>query len=90
MLTSSQIRGGRAFLNISQIELAQKADISFRSVQKFEYSDEMLARANLATIRKIKEFFEASGLKFISANKEKGLGVGLRFVDIADEDDGDE
>lgn len=80
MLTSSQIRGARAFLNISQNELSEKSGVSFRTIQNLEHSDELVLKANFETLRKVKGFFEEEGIKFIPPREKDGFGEGIRFV----------
>lgn len=79
MLTSAQIRAARGYLNISQIEMAKETGISMNTFYRLEGDEELVARANLATIKKIKEFFEERGIKFLAASEEDGSGTGLRY-----------
>ncbi|NBV06272.1 MAG: XRE family transcriptional regulator [Proteobacteria bacterium] len=87
MLTSSQIRAARGCLNISQLEIAKEIGISMNTFYRIEGDEELLARANLATIKKIKNFFEGRGIKFIAASEEDGSGAGLRYFPNKKKDD---
>ena len=85
MLTSAQIRGARGFLNISQMELAKRADISFGTVQKLEQREEFVKKANFSTLTKIKDLFKKSGIQFIEPKTREGFGEGIRFMTNKDE-----
>lgn len=79
MLTSSQIRAARGCLNISQLEMAKETGISLNTIFRIEGDEQLLERANLSTIKKIKTFFEERGIKFLSSPEGDGLGMGLRY-----------
>lgn len=79
MLTSSQIRAARGCLNISQIEMARETGISMNTFHRLESDEKLVAKANMATLKKIKDFFEGRGIKFLAASEEDGSGVGVRY-----------
>ena len=79
MLTSSQIRAARGCLNISQIEIAREIGISTNTLFRLESDEALIERANIATIKKIKLFFESRGIKFLSSPKGDGVGLGIRY-----------
>jgi transcriptional regulator with XRE-family HTH domain len=77
MITSEQIRAARALLRWSAQDLADKSEIGFRTVQRFESESGIPASRtrNLIAIRKI---FEEAGVVFIDQNEESGPGVKLK------------
>ncbi len=81
MITSAQIRGARAFLGISQVELSYKTEVSMPTITRLEASDDAVERASGKTIKKIKSYFEEKGIKFIPERKKDGLREGIRFID---------
>lgn len=75
MLTSSQCRAARAMLEWSRVALAEKAQVSERTIIDFERG----ARAPQASTKlAIKIALEKAGIEFIDAN---GGGPGLRLRD---------
>lgn len=73
MLTSSQCRAARAMLEWSRVALAEKAQVSERTIIDFERG----ARAPQASTKlAIKAAFEKAGVDFIDEN---GGGPGVRL-----------
>lgn len=73
MLTSSQCRAARAMLDWSRAALAEKAQVSERTIIDFERG----ARAPQASTKlAIKTAFEEAGIEFIDEN---GGGPGIRL-----------
>lgn len=64
MITSEQIRAGRALLGISALELAKIAGIGSATLKRIEISTG-LPSSNLRTIIKIKSALELQGIEFI-------------------------
>jgi transcriptional regulator with XRE-family HTH domain len=64
IIFSAQLRAARGFLKISQAELALASGLSLPTVKHLESDDEAINRANLMTVRKIKEVLEGRGIKF--------------------------
>lgn len=80
MLTSAQIRGARGFLSISQVELAKETGISLNTVYRLESDEDSVSKASMATLKKIKSFFENKGIVFLLPPKDgDGFGEGIRF-----------
>jgi DNA-binding Xre family transcriptional regulator len=75
MITSAQIRAARALLKWSAAQLAEKAGLSWKTVQRLESADE-LPSTNIRTLDAIKAALEAAGVVFIDRN---GGGPGVRF-----------
>ena len=77
MITSEQIRAARALLRWSAQDLADKSEIGFRTVQRFESESGIPASRtrNLIAIRKV---FEQAGVVFIDQGVESGPGVRLK------------
>ena len=72
MLTSEQIRAGRAFLGWSAKELAERAGVHMTTVQRIERRQGPL-RAKVDSLHKIEEALEAAGIEFHSINGCPGL-----------------
>jgi DNA-binding transcriptional regulator YiaG len=73
-LTPAQVRAGRALLNISQIKLAQLANLGVSTVVDFEKSRRRVSDAALEAMRAA---LQSAGVIFVSENGE-GPGVRLK------------
>lgn len=71
MLAPEQSRAARGWLNLTQEELAQKANVSLSTVRDFEKGRRMPVRNNLLAIR---HALEQSGVKF-SFDGERPIGL---------------
>jgi DNA-binding transcriptional regulator YiaG len=72
-LTPEQVRAGRALLNISQIKLAQLANLGVSTVVDFEKSRRRVSDAALEAMRAA---LQSAGVIFVSEN---GGGPGARL-----------
>ena len=80
ILFSSQIRAARAFLKLSQTELAKLANLSPQTITTLEKNDEAIEKAAVQTITKIKNIFENNGIKFLYPKEEKSInGIGIEY-----------
>ena len=79
MLTSSQIRAARGCLNISQIEASQKMTVSLGTLQRAEANDKLLSKCSGENVKKMRDFYEESGIEFIPPRKGETSGHGVRF-----------
>jgi transcriptional regulator with XRE-family HTH domain len=73
VVNGSQIRAARAWLGISQEALAEKSEVSKRTVMRIEMGrqEPIFAR----TLKSIQTALEKEGIEFIF---EDGVGVGFR------------
>lgn len=72
-----QIRAARSLLDMSQAELARRADVSIITVKRFEAAGtEIRGSANAAA--RMQKALEAYGIVFINQDGELGPGVRLR------------
>ena len=77
MITSGQIKAGRALIGWTARELAQKAEIGFSTLIRLE-SVEGVPSSNVKTLEAIKKSFELAGVEFIGT-PEAGAGVRWRI-----------
>ncbi|GHC66620.1 helix-turn-helix domain-containing protein [Limoniibacter endophyticus] len=77
MITPSQIKAARAFLNWKQTDLATAADVSEMSVKNIERGQ---TDPRVSTIQAIRTALEKAGIEFISNERGEGV-VRLRKAD---------
>jgi hypothetical protein len=77
MLTSAQIRAARGLLNWSATELARRAGVSWKTIQRAE-SAEGVPHMQMTTVDKIQRALEAGGVEIIPENRGGG-GPGVRL-----------
>ncbi|MCG8507286.1 MAG: helix-turn-helix transcriptional regulator [Sphingomonadales bacterium] len=73
MITIGQIKAARAFLGLTQSELAEKANISLAALNNAERG---IVVPHRATIQAIQLALESAGIEFIDEN---GGGPGVRL-----------
>ena len=79
MITSAQMRAGRALLGIDQQTLADLADVSLPTIQRMEASKGNV-RGVVDTLIKVVHAFETAGIELIGENApSQGVGRGVRF-----------
>jgi transcriptional regulator with XRE-family HTH domain len=79
MLTSAQIRAARGLLNWSAAELARRAGVSWKTVQRAE-SAEGVPRMQVETLEKIQRTLDAAGIEIIPESRgSHGGGPGVRL-----------
>jgi hypothetical protein len=80
MITSHQMRAGRALLQLDQREFAQLSHLSLPTIQRMEASDGQV-RGVVDTLVKVVDAFEAAGVELIGSRAPsagRGRGVRLR------------
>jgi predicted transcriptional regulator len=80
MITSRQMRAGRALLGIDQRQLAELAGLSLPTIQRMEASDGQV-RGIVDTLVKVIRALEGTGIELIGENAPSmamGRGVRLR------------
>jgi transcriptional regulator with XRE-family HTH domain len=73
MLSSGQIRAARAFLGLGQRQLAEKAGVSFTTVQRIEDVAIGPGRSSAQNLEAVQRALEALGIEFLGED-----GVRLR------------
>ncbi len=73
MITSGQIRAGRALLKWTGADLAEKSGVAFSTIMRMETVDGV-PNSTMKTIEAIKRAFENAGIEFIGS-PEDGAGV---------------
>lgn len=76
MLTSEQLRAGRALLRWEQARLAETAGVSVETVKRLERMDGSLGATRVDTLDKLRRALERAGVEFIPEN---GGGAGVRL-----------
>ena len=75
MITAAQIRAARGLLNLSQVQLAEIAQLGIATIKRIEASSEV--RGAASTLWKIQAALEKAGVEFLSEDESKGHGVRL-------------
>ncbi len=76
MITSGQIRAGRALLKCTGADFAEKSGVAFSTIMRMETSAGV-PNGTMKTIEAIKNAFEEAGIEFIGT-PESGAGVRWR------------
>ena len=64
MISSKQIRAARGLLKISAAELADMADVTWKTVQRFEAADGV-PPSRAGTLERVQKALEAAGIEFL-------------------------
>ena len=64
MISSCQIRAGRGLLQISAVELAERANVTWKTIQRFETSAG-IPPSRSGTLERVKSALEQAGIEFI-------------------------
>jgi transcriptional regulator with XRE-family HTH domain len=75
LITSGQIRAGRALLKWTGADLADKSGVAFSTIMRMETADGV-PNGTMKTIEAIKKAFEDAGIEFIG---EPNQGAGVRW-----------
>lgn len=78
MISAKQIRAARGLLNISAAELAQRADVTWKTIQRFE-SAEGIPPSRSGTLERVKSALEDEGIEFLG-DPLKTPGVRLKTL----------
>lgn len=79
IVTSEQIRAGKAMLRWSGEELASRAGVSLSTVRRVEAADGVPEGQNLKTLIAIMKAFEDAGIEFIG-RPDDAPGVRLKSL----------
>ena len=80
IVTAAQIRAARAFLELSQGELADRADVGRSAVADFERGARI---PHDSTLRKIEAAFQSLGVELLFDGM-RGVGIRIASVDRYD------
>jgi transcriptional regulator with XRE-family HTH domain len=83
LVTSAQLRAGRALLGLSQAEVAGRACLSLNTIKLAEAEGE--AHASEAALAAIRVALEDQGVIFLDADGGEGPGIRLRRFGPPDE-----
>ena len=79
MPTGEQLRAARAMLGWTVTELARRAAVSWRTIQRAEAAGAEVPRMHIATLEKIRAALESGGIEFLQASqRSNGGGPGIR------------
>ncbi|MEH6721214.1 MAG: helix-turn-helix transcriptional regulator [Aurantimonas endophytica] len=88
MITSAQMRAGRALLGIDQRQLAALSGVSLPTIQRMEAS-EGTVRGVVDTLEKVIAAFDAAGVELLSEHvPSRGSGRGVRLKQAANPEAG--
>jgi transcriptional regulator with XRE-family HTH domain len=73
-ITAGQLRAARAYLDLEQKTLAERAGLSVETVKRLERQNGPL-QANFDTIRRLKEALELAGIEVDDGGKGRGPGI---------------
>jgi len=76
MPSGSQIRGARGLVGISAAELAERAGVTWKTIQRFETA-EGVPPSRSGTLDKVRAALEAQGIEFLG-DPETSPGARLR------------
>ena len=76
MITSEQIRAGRALLRISVVQLAKLSNVGEATIKRIE-AGKGLPSANIKTLDSLIKAFQTAGIEFIGAPDDRP-GVRLK------------
>lgn len=79
-VTGAQLRAARGLLNISVLELSERAGLALNTVRRAEATN-ATAPVTPANAKLLASTLEAAGVVFIPAEGELGAGVRLRSRD---------
>lgn len=77
MLTVPQLRAARALLGWSQLELAERAKVSFPTIQRLENPKYGPQASSLRIVTAVRQALEVNGVLFLSSSEGAGEGVRL-------------
>jgi transcriptional regulator with XRE-family HTH domain len=63
LITGSQVRGARALLNWSQLELAENSDVAIGSIRRIEANNDLIT-GSASTFIKLMDTFTKNGIEF--------------------------
>ena len=84
-VSAQQIRAARSLLGISAAELADRAGVNWKTVQRFE-SAETIPKSRSGTLERVVATLQAAGICFIG-DPLTSPGVQLRIMGAADTSD---
>ena len=70
MITSGQIRAGRALLKWTGADLAERSGVAFSTIMRMETADGT-PNGTMKTIEAIKKAFENAGIEFIGSPDDR-------------------
>jgi transcriptional regulator with XRE-family HTH domain len=77
MLTGEQLRAGRAMLGWDQLELAEKANVSLKTIKRMEATS---GHINARSTWSVKNALEIAGIEFLDGDGDwRTRGDGVRF-----------
>ena len=77
MIYPLQIRAARALLDMSQLELAERASVGIATIKRIEAAGRTLV-GNARTVARIQAALEEAGVEFIDGASDRGPGVRLK------------
>ncbi|WP_440993666.1 helix-turn-helix domain-containing protein [Cysteiniphilum litorale] len=76
LITGSQVRGARALLNWSQLELSKNSGVAIGSIRRIEANNDLMA-GSASTFIKLIDAFTNNGIEFTGDGKNS---VGITLI----------
>jgi transcriptional regulator with XRE-family HTH domain len=77
MITGAQVRAGKALLDWSGTDLAERAEVAISTIRRVEACDGLLQSASVKVLQALKNALETGGIEFIGTPEDR---PGVRFA----------
>lgn len=77
-VSSGQLRAARAYLGLSQTEVAAEAGISLPTLKRLESEASGPQRANLSNVEAVVNVYANKGIQFLFTDRDGAEGIQMR------------
>jgi transcriptional regulator with XRE-family HTH domain len=71
MITGAQVRAGKALLDWSGTDLAERAGVAISTIRRVEACDGLLQSASVKVLQALKNALETGGIEFIGTPEDR-------------------
>jgi len=71
MITGAQVRAGKALLDWSGTDLAERAGVAISTIRRVEACDGLLQSASVKVLQALKNALETGGIEFIGSPEDR-------------------